>query len=781
MAAITRSSTPVAPPPVAYFDPTHCPVCGSPLATGAPRCQGCTLQLDHPLVARLAATLHEADRTKAALVTDRAAFGVPVDRAGAATAAVAGRSAHPTRPRDVPRAGLAAAGRGRAVLLAVGALCVTAAGSVFAFVGWALLGRVGRAVVLLLLAGASIAGARALDRRRLVGSAETLGALAAALVMVAWRILVAEVDLPGEDAIGWAALGVAGAVAQLRTTRRWLAADAVTGLGTATALVIACVQLGDWQPVTLVALPVVAVVAAWRPRLVRATPLALTGAALGGVASVLVVIADALTASSWATTPTAALRDAWQLPAVAAALALAAVTTSRVPWPQDIRWLPAELDPTSPQPERAWPDHPGPDRTGPGEQRHDRTSAASCAAAAPTLLQAAAAAALAAWVVGAVRVLPAGLGPWTSLALAGCLAGGLTLRSRPAQEGAGAAPRVLATASVVLPATAVLAIPLLGALGDGLSRAVLSQAVGLTAGDLTGRGWHRPPRPGVAWTWPATVLVLVACRTLARRRRSSWIDGLGPVLAAGAVPWTAHQPGLTSATATAVGVTVAVAIVLVGAAAPQPRGRALWSLPWWATAVSTASPDLRLLAGVLAGATLVSLARAGTASAAARRTWAVLATACATGTAWSLLLDLRVSIPEAYSLSAAAALAPWVWRELVTSRVPSAPALPVLGIALGTSALVSLADLSSGRALAVVVVAVGLVVVGAARRTAAHLHVGATVLAVLALVRVAPWVGYLPPWLPLGAGGGVLLALGITWEARLEDLRHLRRRVAVLR
>ena len=39
----------------------------------------------------------------------------------------------------------------------------------------------------------------------------------------------------------------------------------------------------------------------------------------------------------------------------------------------------------------------------------------------------------------------------------------------------------------------------------------------------------------------------------------------------------------------------------------------------------------------------------------------------------------------------------------------------------------------------------------------------------------------LPPWLPLAVGGAVLVALGVTWEARLAELRRVRSYAAALR
>ena len=58
---------------------------------------------------------------------------------------------------------------------------------------------------------------------------------------------------------------------------------------------------------------------------------------------------------------------------------------------------------------------------------------------------------------------------------------------------------------------------------------------------------------------------------------------------------------------------------------------------------------------------------------------------------------------------------------------------------------------------------------------------GVAVLGAIAAKTLAPMSGALPAWAPLAVAGVVLVALGATWEARLEDLRRARAFVGSMR
>ena len=65
-----------------------------------------------------------------------------------------------------------------------------------------------------------------------------------------------------------------------------------------------------------------------------------------------------------------------------------------------------------------------------------------------------------------------------------------------------------------------------------------------------------------------------------------------------------------------------------------------------------------------------------------------------------------------------------------------------------------------------------LVLGGAALRWSAPLLVGAGVGLVLVLREYGPYAADLPPWVVIGVAGSVLLVVGVTWEARLLELRR---------
>jgi hypothetical protein len=73
---------------------------------------------------------------------------------------------------------------------------------------------------------------------------------------------------------------------------------------------------------------------------------------------------------------------------------------------------------------------------------------------------------------------------------------------------------------------------------------------------------------------------------------------------------------------------------------------------------------------------------------------------------------------------------------------------------------------------------------GAARRLQAPLLLGSGVLALDALVQLAPYLAAaydaVPRWVTIGALGLLLLAAGATYEQRVRDLRRVGRQVARL-
>jgi hypothetical protein len=74
------------------------------------------------------------------------------------------------------------------------------------------------------------------------------------------------------------------------------------------------------------------------------------------------------------------------------------------------------------------------------------------------------------------------------------------------------------------------------------------------------------------------------------------------------------------------------------------------------------------------------------------------------------------------------------------------------------------------------------VVTGAQRRWSAPILYGATVGLLLVLREAAPFVGStVPRWSLIGSAGVLLIALGVTWEKRLQDAQAVAEYVRRLR
>ena len=147
------------------------------------------------------------------------------------------------------------------------------------------------------------------------------------------------------------------------------------------------------------------------------------------------------------------------------------------------------------------------------------------------------------------------------------------------------------------------------------------------------------------------------------------------------------------------------------------------------------------------------------------------------------LVDLGVHLPEAYTLPSALALVVvGGWR---LSRDDRSATLTVLapGLALATvpSLVAVLDDPYSPRALALGVGCLVLLLGGSAVRWGAPLVVGAVVGGLLVLRELAPYAAQVPTWVSIGGSGVLLLAIGITWESRMNDVRRASRYVAALR
>jgi cell division protein FtsW (lipid II flippase) len=141
---------------------------------------------------------------------------------------------------------------------------------------------------------------------------------------------------------------------------------------------------------------------------------------------------------------------------------------------------------------------------------------------------------------------------------------------------------------------------------------------------------------------------------------------------------------------------------------------------------------------------------------------------------WVRLYDVGVQAPEAYTLPTAVALVLVGVHRLRRDFDADTTTTLLPGLALATvpSLLWVLVDPVSGRAVLLGGGCLVLLLGGAALRWSAPVVVGGLVGGALVLRELAPYAQEAPQWILIGSAGVLLLATGITWEARLRDLRR---------
>ena len=141
---------------------------------------------------------------------------------------------------------------------------------------------------------------------------------------------------------------------------------------------------------------------------------------------------------------------------------------------------------------------------------------------------------------------------------------------------------------------------------------------------------------------------------------------------------------------------------------------------------------------------------------------------------WVRLYDVGVQAPEAYTLPSALVLLlvglHWMRRDPQVGTVPAL--LAGLSLATVPTLLWALVDPLSPRAVVIGLVFLVLLVGGSALRWTAPVLVGWLGGAALVLRELAPYAQQTPQWVIIGAAGIVLVASGITWEARVRDVRQ---------
>lgn len=286
---------------------------------------------------------------------------------------------------------------------------------------------------------------------------------------------------------------------------------------------------------------------------------------------------------------------------------------------------------------------------------------------------------------------------------------------------------------------------------------------------------------------PATLAVLATLTALFAA--ASWKPHLAPVTAPTAL---AYAVALACATGAAAGwqpqytallvLTVPTAAALLAgrlqgspARVPVEIGGALAGL--LAIGLAAASADLPMLALVLA---LCGVITAGTAIRPERRPVAHVSAALFVLATWVRLAAWDVGTPEAYTLPVTVpALFVGALHRRRDPRASSWTAYgPGLAATLVPSLLAAWGDPNWTRPLLLGLAALAVTLLGARHHLKAPLLLGGTVLALVALHELAPYIaqvtGALPRWAPPALAGLLLLALGATYEQRLRDARRMR-------
>jgi hypothetical protein len=218
-------------------------------------------------------------------------------------------------------------------------------------------------------------------------------------------------------------------------------------------------------------------------------------------------------------------------------------------------------------------------------------------------------------------------------------------------------------------------------------------------------------------------------------------------------------------------ITAAVAAVVTIVVGTVSLGPTIVLTPDGPTAVGSRGVDLPWLSIllILAGAAVSAHAIAHH----ERRWLGWVGAGLATVALWIRLADTSVTTWEYYTLPPAIALVVFGVVKLRLDR--EVASLPVLGpgvfLALIPSVPAALQDPVSMRTALLGIACLVFILGGAWLRWAAPLVGGALVASVLALAQM-PSAQALQQWWVLGAAGLLLLFLGITWEARLHDLRR---------
>ncbi|SFK94286.1 hypothetical protein SAMN05216275_14227 [Streptosporangium canum] len=195
-----------------------------------------------------------------------------------------------------------------------------------------------------------------------------------------------------------------------------------------------------------------------------------------------------------------------------------------------------------------------------------------------------------------------------------------------------------------------------------------------------------------------------------------------------------------------------------------------------AVGLSLGAADLPLAALACA---VVGVLMAGTALRPDRRWAGYVGTGFLLVASWLRLLASDITVVEAYTVPFSLVLLVFGWWRARSRETSSWVAY---GSGLASSLLPSMIAMLAGagwvRPLLLGVVSLTVLLAGARLRLQAPALLGGLTLAAVALHELAPWIAQVvvlvPRWVPMAAGGLLLVVVGATYEARLGDVRRLR-------
>ncbi|WP_423229358.1 SCO7613 C-terminal domain-containing membrane protein, partial [Streptosporangium minutum] len=202
-----------------------------------------------------------------------------------------------------------------------------------------------------------------------------------------------------------------------------------------------------------------------------------------------------------------------------------------------------------------------------------------------------------------------------------------------------------------------------------------------------------------------------------------------------------------------------------------------------AVGLSLGAADLPLAALACA---VIGVLMAGTALRPDRRWAGYVGTGFLLVASWLRLLASDITVVEAYTVPFSLVLLAFGWWRARSRETSSWVAY---GSGLASTLLPSMIAMLAGtgwvRPLLLGAVSLTVLLAGARLRLQAPALLGGLTLAAVALHELAPWIAQVvvlvPRWVPMAAGGLLLVVVGATYEARLGDVRRLRAAVGRMR